>query len=247
MNNSATIEKMKQMKFFGMKNAFELSMETGATNDFTPDEFTAHLIEAEHTDRQTRRMKRLITSARFRYQATIEQVHYSQSRGMDKNQLLRLGNCNFIEKKENVIITGSTGVGKSFIASALGHQGCTYGYKVAYYNTSKLFPMLKMSKADGSYIKVINRIAKQDLLILDDFGVYPFDQQNRLALLEIIEDRHGRCSTIIASQVPVNKWHQLLDNQTIADAILDRIVHTAHRIELKGESMRKTNKFNREN
>jgi len=123
--------------------------------------------------------------------------------------------------------------------STLGHQACTYGYKVLYYNASKLFSLLKMSKADGSYLKHINRIEKQDLLILDDFGLHPLDEQSKLALLEIIEDRHGKRSTIIASQLPVKKWHELLDNQTIADAILDRIVHTAHRIELKGESMRK--------
>ncbi|MCH7659016.1 MAG: ATP-binding protein [Bacteroidetes bacterium] len=239
MSNSATIEKMKEMKFFGMQKAFELSMETNTTRDFTTDEFLAYLIEAEYNDRQTRKMNRLIRSARFRYAAEVEQVHYPVSRGLDKNQLLRLATGNYIQRKESIIITGPTGVGKSYIASALGHQACTDGYKVLYYNASKLFSLLKMSKADGSYLKYINRIEKQDLLILDDFGLHPLDEQNKLALLEIIEDRHGKRSTIITSQIPVKKWHELLDNQTIADAILDRIVHTAHRIELKGESMRK--------
>lgn len=244
MSNNATIEKMKQMKFFGMQKAFELSMETSSTKDFTTDELIAYLIEAEYDDRQTRKMKRLIQSARFRYAAEIEQIHYSQSRGLDKNQLLRLTTGNYIQRKENIIITGSTGVGKSYIASALGHQACIFGYKVLYYNTSKLFSMLKMSKADDSYLKHINRIEKQDLLILDDFGLHPLDEQSKLALLEIIEDRHGKRSTIITSQIPVKKWYELLDNRTIADAILDRIVHTAHRIELKGESMRKIYKNN---
>lgn len=242
MSNSATIEKMKEMKFYGMQKAFELSMETSMAKDFTTDEFTAHLIDAEYDDRQTRKMKRLIHSARFRYGAEIEQIHYPSSRGLDKNQLLRLADGNFIRKKENIIITGPTGVGKSYIASALGHQACIYGYKVLYYNTSKLFSMLKMCKADGTYIKQINRIEKHDLLILDDFGLHPVDEQSRLTLLEIIEDRHGKHSTIITSQIPVNKWYELLENKTIADAILDRIVHTAHRIELKGESMRKIKK-----
>ena len=239
MSNSATIEKMKEMKFFGMQKAFELSMETGTTNDFTTDELIAYLIEAEYNDRQTRKMNRLIRSARFRYAAEVEQVHYPESRGLDKNQLLRLATGDYMQRKESIIITGPTGVGKSYIASALGHQACTDGYKVLYYNASKLFSLLKMSKADGSYLKYINRIEKQDLLILDDFGLHPLDEENKLALLEIIEDRHGKRSTIITSQIPVKKWHELLDNQTIADAILDRIVHTAHRIELKGESMRK--------
>lgn len=239
MSNSATTEKMKEMKFFGMQKAFELSMETNATKDFTTDEFIAYLVDAEYNDRQTRKMKRLIQSARFRYAAEIEQVHYLRSRGLDKNQLLRLATGNFIQRKENIIITGPTGVGKSYIASALGHQMCIYGYRVLYYNTAKLFSLLKMSKADGSYFKYINRIEKQDLLILDDFGLYPLDEQSKLALLEIIEDRHGKRSTIITSQMPVKNWHELLENQTIADAILDRIVHTSHRIELKGESLRK--------
>lgn len=239
MNNSATIEKMKAMKFYGMQKAFELCMETSTAKNFTTDEFTAYLIDTEYNERQTRKMKRFIQLARFRYTAEIEQINYSASRGLDKNQLLRLADGNFIKRKENIIITGPTGVGKSYIASALGHQACIYGYKVLYYNTSKLFSMLKMCKADGSYVKQINRIEKQDLLILDDFGLHPLDEQGRLALLEIIEDRHGKHSIIIASQIPVNKWHELLENQTIADAILDRIVHAAHRIELKGESMRK--------
>lgn len=156
MSNSATIEKMKEMKLFGMQKAFELSMETNTANNFTNDELIAYLIEAEYNDRQTRKMKRLIHSARFRYGAEIEQVHYLQSRGVDKNQLLRLATGNFIQRKENIIITGPTGVGKSYIASALGHQACIFGYKVLYYNTSKLFSLLKMGKADGSYLKHIN-------------------------------------------------------------------------------------------
>jgi DNA replication protein DnaC len=152
---------------------------------------------------------------------------------------MRLADCSFIEKKENVIITGATGVGKSYLASALGHQACIMGYKVRYYNMTKLFSSLKMSKADNTYLKEIGRIEKQDLLILDDFGLHPIDPATRLALLEIIEDRHSKSSTIIASQVPVNKWHELLGEQTIADAILDRIIHSSQRIELQGESLRK--------
>lgn len=241
MNNTATIEKMNELKLWGMRKAFETSLQTPSVNELTGDELIAYLIESEYNDRHTRKMNRLIHSARFRYSAQIEQISYSSSRGLDKTQFIRLADGSFIQKKENIIITGPTGVGKSYIASALGHQACLYGYKVAYFNAAKLFSALKMNKADGSYTKEINRIEKQDLLILDDFGLHPLDDQSKLSLLEIIEDRHGRRSTIITSQIPVNKWYDLLENKTLADAILDRILHTSHRIELKGESLRKNN------
>ncbi len=153
--------------------------------------------------------------------------------------MLRLAGCDFIRKKENIIITGATGAGKSYLASALGHQACSAGFKVLYYNIAKLFTKLKMLKADATDIKEKEKIEKHDLLILDDFGLQRLDTENRLNLMEIIEDRHGRKSTIITSQLPVNQWHEVIAEPTIADAILDRIVHTAHRIELKGSSMRK--------
>ena len=204
-----------------------------------PDEIIAHLIEAEWEDRQNRSIEQKIKNARFRYKAAVEDLHYTLERNIDKNQILRLAECVFIDKQENVLITGSTGIGKSFIASAIGHHACSLGYKSLYYNVPKLFARLKMAKADGSYLKEIARIERHDLLILDDFGIQPFDAQSRAALMEIIEDRHGKTSLIITSQVPVSKWHEIIGEKTIADAILDRIVHDAHRIELKGESMRR--------
>ena len=145
----------------------------------------------------------------------------------------------FIDKKENILITGSTGVGKSYLASALGHQACQLGYRSLYFNAQKLFSKLKMMKADGSYGREIAKIERYDLLILDDFGLQALDNTARMILLEIIEDRHGRKSTIISSQLPVAKWHEIIGDSTVADAILDRMVHTAHRLELKGESLRK--------
>jgi len=153
--------------------------------------------------------------------------------------VLRFAECGFIDKQENILITGSTGIGKSYIASAIGYQACGMGYRVLYYNTPKLFARLKMAKADGSYIREIAKIERQHLLILDDFGINPLDAQNRAAFLEIIEDRHGKGSIIVTSQVPVSKWHEIIGEKTIADAILDRIIHQAHRMELKGESLRK--------
>lgn len=169
----------------------------------------------------------------------MEELHYHTGRNVDKNLIMRFAECKFIDKNENILITGSTGIGKSYIASALGHQACSLGYKVAYYNTAKLFGKLKMAKADGSYIKEVARIERQHLLILDDFGIQPLDGASRAMLMEIIEDRHGKSSTIITSQVPVNKWHDIIGEKTVADAILDRIIHEAHRLDLKGESLRK--------
>jgi len=245
--NQTTLDLMKQMKFFGMHDAFRTSVEGGKLDSFTTDELLSMLIQAEWDDRQNRKTLRLIKNARFRYKVGIEALDYHASRNLDKNQLMRFAQCDFIVKKQNILITGSTGIGKSFIASAIGHQACMLGYRVVYFNTAKLFTKLKMAKADGSYTKEINRIERQDLLILDDFGMQPLDNQSRLGLMEIIEDRHGRRSTIITSQLPVKQWYEVIGEKTIADAVLDRIVHDAYRLELKGESMRKRTKQPTEN
>jgi len=197
------------------------------------------LIEAEWDDRLNRNIERRLRNARFRYQSNIEHIDFGSDRNLDRNQVMRFAECSYIRKHENILITGSTGIGKSYLATALGHQACILGFKVYYANMAKLFSKLKMGKADGSYIREISKIERQDLLILDDFGLLPIDNQNRSALMEIIEDRHTKASMIITSQLPVNAWHEVIGEKTIADAILDRIVHDAHRIELKGESMRK--------
>jgi DNA replication protein DnaC len=207
-------------------------------NQYTPDEMIGFLVESEWDDRQNRKIERGLTNAKFRYKASVENIIYDK-RTLDKNEVQRIADCTFIEKKQNIIITGSTGVGKSYLASAFGHQACINGYKVTYANTAKLIAKLKMAKADGSYVRELARMEKQDLLILDDFGIQPFDAQGRASLMEIIEDRHGRSSFIITSQVPVKQWYDIIGEKTIADAILDRIVHDAQRIELKGESLRK--------
>lgn len=240
--NEITLNKMRQMKLFGMHGAFKTAIETGRTDDYTIDQFTAHMTEAEWDDRQNRKITRAIKNARFRYKASVENIIYEQERNIDQNKLLRLFDCSFIEKGESLMITGSTGVGKSYIASALGYQACIEGYRVLYFNTAKLFAKLKMAKADGSYLKEMARIERQHLLIMDDFGIQPMDNQSRITLLEIIEDRHGKGSVIITSQVPVSGWYDIIGEKTVADAILDRLVHDAHRIELQGESLRKTRK-----
>ena len=237
--NTNTLDKLRKLKFYGMFHAFKSSIESGQTDQYTSDELLAHLIDSEWDYRQNRRIERQIMYARFRYKASIEELHYHADRSIDRNQVMRLADCTFLDRYENLLITGSTGIGKSYLASAIGYQACMLGYRVLYASTPKLFSRLKMAKADGSYIKEVAKIEKQQLLILDDFGIQPFDAQSRAALMEIIEDRHSKTSVIITSQLPISKWHEVIGEKTIADAILDRIVHDAHRIELKGESMRK--------
>ncbi len=237
--NEVTLEKMKKMKLYGMHRAFKISLELGKEETYTPDEITAHLIEAEWEDRHNRSIEQKVKNARFRYKSAIEDLHYHTERNVDKNQMMRLIDCSFIKNNESVLITGSTGIGKSYIASAIGHQACSMGFRVAYYSTPKLFAKLKMSKADGTYLKEITKIERQHLLILDDFGIQPLDAPSRAALMEIVEDRYAKGALIITSQLPVHKWHEIIGEQTIADAILDRIIHHAHRLDLKGESLRK--------
>jgi DNA replication protein DnaC len=232
-------QKMSQMKLYGMQQAYHTLLEGNQHHSLTNDEIVNLLIQAEWEERENRKINRFLKGARFRYQASVEEIDFTKNRNMDKTFILRLADCSFIKRREDVLITGPTGVGKSFMASAIGHQACQNGYKVLYFNSQKLFARLKMSKADGSYQKEINKIEKQDLLILDDFGLQPLDNYNRSTLMEIIEDRHARKSTIISSQLPVSNWYEVIGESTIADAILDRLVHKAHRMELKGESMRK--------
>lgn len=237
--NTEIIEKMKTMKFYGMLRAFRTSLESGQSAKLTSDEMVAHLIDEEWDDRYNRKIARIMATAKFRYKASIEQMYFESDRGMDKNLIMRLAECTFINRKENILITGSTGIGKSYLASALGQQACTLGYRVMYLNSSKLFSMLKMAKADNSYITEMAKMERQQLIIIDDFGIQPLDAQSRAMFMEIIEDRHGKGSTLITSQVPVIKWHEVIGEQTIADAIMDRLIHNAHRLELKGESLRK--------
>lgn len=231
------LEQMNLMKFYGMASAYQAAIQ--GKQNFTNDELISMLIQAEWEDRESRKIQRHLKAARFRYHAAIEEISYIAGRNLDKTMMTRLTDCSFIKQNENILICGPAGVGKSFISSALGNQACHQGFKVLYFNTQKLFTRLRMSKADGSYMREINRIEKQDLLILDDFGLQELDNQNRLAFLEVIEDRYDRKSTIINSQLPVSKWYDVIGDSSIADAILDRMVNGAHRIDLQGESLRK--------
>ena len=178
-------------------------------------------------------------SAKFRYQSSLEELVHEPSRGLDKGLVVQLATCEYLTKGESIMITGATGCGKSFLASALGHHACSHGYSVAYFNTQKLLMRIKMARLDGSLMKFFDKLAKTTLIVLDDFGLAHLEQQQQFDLMEIIEDRHGKASTIIASQLPVANWYDVISEATIADAILDRLVHTSYKIELKGESLRK--------
>lgn len=237
--NSTVLNKMSHMKLHGMLRSYQTMLDSNQHHDMTHDELINILIQSEWEERENKKISRHLRLAKFRYDASIEEINFATTRGLDKTQVMRLADTDFITRKENILITGPTGVGKSFLGSALGHQACQSGYKTLYFNTQKLFSRLKMLKADGSYSRELSRIEKYDLLILDDFGLAPLDNVSRMFLLEIIEDRHGRKSTIISSQLPVSKWYEVIGESTVADAILDRMIHTAHRIELKGESLRK--------
>ena len=234
-----TLERLKQMKLTGMVRALQASQAATADQRMSADELVEALVTAEWDERINRRQSRFIKNARFRYRAMVEEISFDGQREVFRNQILRLAACHFIAKRENVLITGSTGLGKSYIASAIGHQACILGYKVLYEHSNKLFARLKMAKADGSYLRELRKMERQDLLIIDDFGIQPLDSQSRAILMEIIEDRHGKTSTMFTAQAPVEVWHEVIGEQTIADAILDRIIHDAHRLELVGDSLRK--------
>lgn len=235
-----TIEnQLSQLRLHGMYSSWKAMVETRQHHELSLGEGLEVLLQAEEENRINRRFERLKKTASFRYQATIEELSLETSRGMNASQITELATGNYIVKGESVLVTGATGCGKSFLASALGHQACSQGHKVLYYNTQKLLMQTKMARIDGSFLKFFEKLAKANLLILDDFGLSHLDKKQQMDLMEIIEDRHGKSSTIIASQLPVGSWYEIIGEATIADAILDRLVHTSHRIELKGESLRK--------
>lgn len=230
---------LQSLRLHGMHKTFTALQETRQLGQLSFNEGLELLLQAETEERDHRRFKRLKQNAAFRYQASIEELRMDPQRGIDKQLIYQLSPGDYIQKGASVLITGATGCGKSFLASALGHQACVQGYKVAYFNVQKLMVKTKLSRLDGTLFKFFEKLAKTDLLILDDFGLTHLDKQQQIDLMEMIEDRHGKKATIIASQLPVGSWYEVIGEQTIADAILDRLVHTSYRIEIKGDSMRK--------
>ncbi len=230
---------LSQLRLHGMAHNWQALTETRKHHELTLTEGLELLLQSEFDERRNRRSDRYRKDARFRYQASLAEVNSDPARGLDKVLLAQLSSGEYISKGESVLITGATGCGKSFVASALGHQACEQGYKVAYYSLQKLLLKAKMIRSEGTMIRFFEKTAKTNLLILDDFGLTRLDQQQSLDLMEIIEDRHGRQATIIASQLPISSWYDIFAEETVADAILDRIVHSSFRIDLKGETLRK--------
>jgi DNA replication protein DnaC len=222
-----------------MERNWKALNETRRSTELTLSEGLSLLLQAESDERDEKRFERLKQNAGFRYQASIEEINMVATRGLDKGLITTLATGEYIKKGDPILISGATGCGKSFLSSALGHQACAQGYKVLYFNLQKLLLKTKMARLEGTLHKLMDRISKTDLLIVDDFGLVNLDQQQRLDLMEIIEDRHAKASTIIASQLPVASWYDVIGEDTIADAILDRLIHGSYRIELKGESLRK--------
>ncbi len=239
MNKNQTVEKLKSMRLNAMAQMYQEHLKNNLYNDCTQDEYVAMLADHEWEDRQNKKIQRLLTQAGFRQKASIADVDYSASRNLDKNMFNRLTCLDFIEKKENLILTGASGVGKSYLAQAIGNQACQMGIRTVYQITSRMFNRLKLAKVDGTYAKELKKLQKVELLIMDDFGLHAFDNHAREALMDIIEDRFTVKSTIVSSQIPVSAWYDVIGEGTIADAILDRLVNSSHRIDLKGESLRK--------
>jgi len=233
-----TLERLHEMRLTGMASALEEQLAMPDAQSLGFDDRLTFLVEREVTCRHDRRLRRHLQLAKLRLAACVEDVDFRSPRGLDKSLLLRLAGCDWIHTHQIVLISGATGTGKSFLACALGHSACRKGLSTRYFRLSRLLGDLAIARADGSYARTLERLARTDLLILDDFGLAPLSDAERRDLLELLEDRHHRRATLITSQLPFNHWHEAIGNPTLADAILDRLVHQAHRITLKGASMR---------
>lgn len=239
---NASLENLKQMKLSGMANAYEAVLSLPIDQHPEPHQMLAQLVDAEQQHRALKRMNMYLRLSKLRYPATIQDISYAEARNLSKEKMMTLADCAYLQRGENVLITGATGCGKSYLACALGNNACVKGYRTLYFNMNRFIEQIALAQAEGSVVKWLDRIKKAKLIILDDFGLQPINHAVKLLLLQILEDRYENAATIICSQIPVGKWHQYFDEPTIADAILDRIIPKAHRIELKGKSLRKTTK-----
>jgi len=234
-----TVEKMNAMKLFGMRDALAEQIELSSYGSLSFEERIGMLIDREWIDRENRKLERRMKAAKLKIAASMEDIDYRASRGLDASLMRSLADCRWVTSHSTVLIVGPTGTGKTYISCALADQAMRKGYSSLYFRAPRLFSALLMSRADGSWPRFLAKLEKADVLVVDDWGLAPLTDGERRQFLEVLEDRHGSKATIMASQLPVASWHDVIGEPTVADAILDRLVHNAHRIELKGASMRK--------
>ena len=241
-NTQATLDQLHELKLYGMAKRYEAVMQLHSHEQPDAHVLAAQLTEAERSYRTHRRTELYLRLSKLRYNAVPEQINCSAERGITKDQLATFCDGTFIDKNENLLISGATGCGKSYLACAIGRQACMLGYRTIYFSMNRFIEALSAARLDGSYIKLLNQIAKTPLLIFDDFGLQPLTHDLRITLLQILEDRYANGSTILTSQLPVNKFYDYINDPTLADAICDRLTANAHEITLKGESLRKRKK-----
>lgn len=235
MNTQITLDNLAKLKLDGMSKAYQGVLALPVQNQPSINQFMARLTEAELQERSARRTAMYLKQSKLRYDAILEQVYCNPERNLEQEKLMMIADCGFIDRSENILITGATGSGKSYLACAIGRQACTLGYRALYFGINRFLEKISLSKLDGTYIKLLNQIEKAHLIIIDDFGLHPLDGTTRRALLQILEDRYGIKSTIIVSQLPVDKWYEYIGESTISDAIMDRLSANAHRFDLKGK------------
>lgn len=239
MLHHPTLDKLNALKFTGMAMALNDQLTLENINDLTFEERLGLLVDREITERNNRRLNTRLRQAKLKQTACMEDIDYRQPRGLDKAVILRLADCQWVKGHLNILLTGPTGVGKTWLACALAHKACQSGHTALYCRLPRLLQSLPLARGDGSYAKLMTKLARTDVLVLDDWGLSKLSAEQRRDLLELLEDRHGSRSTVVTSQIPINQWHELIGDPTLADAILDRLVHNAYKLKLKGESMRK--------
>lgn len=238
MLSEETHQKLVAMRFHGLAVAFNDYLQERKPDKLTFEERFGLMVDREYGDRHQRRLNRRLKSAKLREPACVEDINYRHPRNLDRSVMQRLTTCRWVAEHENVVLTGATGLGKTWLSCALAQKACREGFTAIYVRLPRLFHGLQIARVDGTYLKELARLAKTDVLVLDDLGLAPIGDQERRDLLEVLEDRHGIRSTVVASQFPVKKWHTLIGDPTVADAFLDRLLHRAHRIDLKGPTMR---------